>query len=659
MNWHSLFALFIFHLTTGYSQDIPHHFFTEDFAVGSLGDDNLEGALYLSDSTFLLYGQSRGEASFDKSEGPIGEHDYPRYDYWVLKIDNHGDVLWENTIGGTQRDWISTAIEISEKKILLVGYSSSPVGFDMSDDVIENSSDDFWVVCIDSNGLLLWDNAYEGDDVDQATSILKVSDNNFIIGGSSCSNSSEDKSEDALWDPLPSSCILDYWLLSIDTLGNLLWDETIGGKHYDELEKIINGIDGGLILAGSSDSQLSFNKSEDRHGGYDYWIVKTDTLGNVLWDVTLGGTKNDLLKDIIVLSDSTYLLVGNSKSDASYDKTEDSYGYEDYWIVKMDTLGNVIWDKTYGGELGDYALIGLQTSDSVIIVAGHSASDTSLIKDQPNYGDFDIWLLFLDMAGNLLHQDAIGCEGNEIINDVIKIGDSLYLFGSSSSNICSYKSQNNLGGDDYWFGHLNNDLSQSMYGYAVCEGDSILLPTGEFAYSPGIYVDTIVGDMFDTVIYYFVDTSFISTNFDTYWGYWYPYVEEGVTYSWYNCTTGEIAPDESGTLIPEVGYEYALIASKPGCTDTSDCILAVGVSDKNLASTRVFPNPSVGQFEIQIPDVEPVLDFLLFDPLGKSIPVKYSIIENGLIGRTEGLHGLYYGLIYTESSILSVTISFY
>ena len=103
-----------------------------------------------------------------------------------------------------------------------------------------------------------------------------------------------------------------------------------------------------ILLAGYSESNASGEKSANSKGSYDYWIIKIDANGNKLWDKTIGGGKNDYLRAITKTDDGAFLLTGYSDSNGTGDKTQPSQGGTDYWVVKIDANGNKLWDKTFG-----------------------------------------------------------------------------------------------------------------------------------------------------------------------------------------------------------------------------------------------------------------------------------------------------------------------
>ncbi|MBK9425746.1 MAG: hypothetical protein IPN54_16785 [Bacteroidetes bacterium] len=183
------------------------------------------------------------------------------------------------------------------------------------------------------------------------------------MGGFSQSNASGDKTENN-YDTLCAT--FDYWIVKTDSLGNLIWDITIGGSDEDRLLAIEQTADNGFILGGFSRSNISGVKVENNIGASpttDYWIVKTDSLGNIEWQNTIGGSLYDYLYSIKQTQDGGYILGGMSCSNISGDKTETCLWYGDYWIIKTDSLGTIQWQNTIGGNGNDALFSLVQTSD--------------------------------------------------------------------------------------------------------------------------------------------------------------------------------------------------------------------------------------------------------------------------------------------------------
>ncbi len=147
---------------------------------------------------------------------------------------------------------------------------------------------------------------------------------------------------------------ISFLLASAQTAPVIQWQNTIGGNDYDLLQSVIQTIDGGYLLGGYSASGNSGDKIEANQGNEDYWVVKLDESGNNEWQNTIGGNSVDELFSVIPTMDGGYLLGGNSDSGLSGDKTQSSQGGSDYWVVKLDSSGNIEWENTIGGSSDDY-----------------------------------------------------------------------------------------------------------------------------------------------------------------------------------------------------------------------------------------------------------------------------------------------------------------
>lgn len=219
-----------------------------------------------------------------------------------------------------------------------------------------------------------WDRTFGGSAWEELNGSVLTNDNGYLFCGTTFSNISFDVSE-------PNRGIGDFWIIKTDTAGTKLWDRRYGGNGWDRLWAVINTSDGGYLLGGESDSNAgdgNDEKSEDSMGGLDYWIVKIDDQGNYEWDETIGGTGQDTLFGLAETNDG-YILAGFSGSQPSGDKTAPNYGNADYWIVKIDKNDRtVLWDKTFGGNARDQLFSMKMAHDNGIILGGSSSSDPTL-----------------------------------------------------------------------------------------------------------------------------------------------------------------------------------------------------------------------------------------------------------------------------------------
>ncbi len=233
-----------------------------------------------------------------------------------------------------------------------------------------------------------------GRDFDFFASMALTKDGGRIVGGTSRSNISGNKTEN-------SRGIGDYWIVKLDSANKIQFDKTIGGSDNDGLTALQQTSDGGYILGGGSTSNASGEKTQNSKGGADFWIVKLDSRGNIQFDKTIGGSNNDGLTALQQTSDGGYILAGDSRSNKSGNKSENSRGGTDYWIVKLDGRGNIQWDKTYGGSDDDFLTSLQQTTDGGYILGGLSFSNKSGEKSESSKGRDDFWVIKVDGNGNI------------------------------------------------------------------------------------------------------------------------------------------------------------------------------------------------------------------------------------------------------------------
>jgi hypothetical protein len=407
--------------------------------IGGSRDDLFTTMCLTRDGGFIEGGYSISGLSGEKTEDFKGG-----YDYWIVKLDKRGSIQWDKTIGGSQNDYLQVVLQSNDGGYLLGGYSWSPKFGDKSQD--SRGAEDFWVVKLDSAGNKQWDKTIGGSLGDELTAMQQTSDGGYILGGFSSSSKSGEKTQDG-------KGLLDFWIVKIDAIGNIQWDKTIGGSDYDQLSRIQQTTDGGYILGGFSKSNISFDKTGNNRGGNtnDYWLVKTDASGNIQWDKTIGGKKDDVLTAMQQTVDGGYIIGGWSASNISGEKTQASRGGNDYWVVKTDASGNIQWDKTIGGNAGDNLNAMQQTGDGGYILAGFSGSENSGEKTEGSRGNYDYWVVKTNSTGTIEWDKTIGGSIEDFLVSIMEVKKNQYLLGGySQSGISGEKTENSRGLNDYW-----------------------------------------------------------------------------------------------------------------------------------------------------------------------------------------------------------------
>ncbi|MEM6842722.1 MAG: hypothetical protein AAF632_10895 [Bacteroidota bacterium] len=439
--FYALFALLFFTASTLSAQTILW-----DKTYGGTYDDRATSIVATPDGGYLLGGTSKSDAGFEKSHNVVTAEDY-----WLIKVDAQGNVQWDKSYSGGGRDWFTTILPTSDGNYLLCGYGWSGMAFDKSE--ASRGHEDYWLIKIDAQGNKLWDKTIGGPTNDTLEDVIETDDGGFLLGGFSVGLDFGIGGEQTEFN---RGLGPDYWVVKIDANGNKLWDKIYGGEGEDFLSKIVKTQDGNYLLAGYSNSSTGFEKSEGSRGDLDYWLVKIDPNGNPLWDKTIGGNGDDRLAGVILTADGGFLLGGRSSSNAGFDKSENSRGGNDYWLVKTDAQGNVQWDRIYGGGGSETFSDLLVTPDQHLILTGYSRSEVGYEKSEARRGTEDYWILKTDLLGNVIWDKTIGgSEYNHAQDAVLNSQGDLMILGYSSSPSGFDKTDFNRGGYDYWLVKLN------------------------------------------------------------------------------------------------------------------------------------------------------------------------------------------------------------
>lgn len=217
---------------------------------------------------------------------------------------------------------------------------------------------------------------------------------------------------------------------------NKQWDKTYGGTDGESFHSLFQTMDSGYMLGGSSSSGISGDKTEAGRGSSDIWLVKTDAIGNKEWDMRFGGIGLDAGMVTIQATDSGYLVGGYSTSGIGGDKTEAGRGGDDYWIVKIDALGNKQWDKRFGGSHDDFLWCTANTKDGGFILGGRSNSGLNADKTEDNrdptnfYSDY--WVVKIDSNGLKQWDKRFGGTDDDDLRSVQQTTDGGYILGGFS-----------------------------------------------------------------------------------------------------------------------------------------------------------------------------------------------------------------------------------
>lgn len=427
--------------------------------VGASDNEGVNSMFQFAGGSFLCGGNSDAPVSGEKTVGTNGEDDC-----WIVQLDPGGNLMWQTGFGGDDNDYLLGMAPTSDGGFIVAASSESGISGDKTEALIGDR--DIWVVKFNSSGNITWQNTIGGTDYDNPHSIYQAADGGYIIAASSRSNASADKAENSQGD-------MDFWIIKLDGSGNIVWENTIGGSNFDSVNDANPTADGGVIVCGYSLSGVSGDKTEASYGDRDYWVLKLNSSGNIIWQKTLGGSDWDTGQAAIETASGDFMIGGLSRSDASGTKTQNSNGLWDYWALKLDSSGNILWDSTIGGSDDDLCLDMCLTSDGGVALCGASESGISGDKTTSNLGASDFWLVLLDGNGVLSWEASWGGASTDESNEILQLADgSFALAGRSASDQSTDKSEDSYGGQDMWIIKTAIPPSDGCTDSTACNYDS-------------------------------------------------------------------------------------------------------------------------------------------------------------------------------------------
>lgn len=263
-------------------------------------------------------------------------------------------------------------------------------------------SSDIWLAKVGAAGNVIWQKCFGGSAADLASgngtgggSLQATADGGYIFVGVTQSVNGDITKNHGGWDA---------WVVKVNGLGVMEWQRTYGGTG-DELDfKISQSADGGYFMAGTTQSNSSGDVGVS-HGLMDAWVVKLNATGDIQWQECLGSTNHEMMGGFSFTSDNGYLLALSAKGNDGDVWGNHKSGYYDYWVVKLDKNGVLVWQKCYGGNHDDIVLGICETGDGHMI-AGYSYSADGDVGR--NNGQADCWFIRIDDDGLLLWEQAYG-----------------------------------------------------------------------------------------------------------------------------------------------------------------------------------------------------------------------------------------------------------
>lgn len=394
-------------------------------------------------------------AGFTNSNDSNVSGNHGDYDYWVVKINASGNIQWQKCLGGVGKDQSTAVQQTTDGGYVVTGSSNSNDG-----DVSGNHGGyDIWVVKLSPTGNIWWQKCIGGSGGEGATAIQETNDNGFVIAASTSSNDSNITGNHGLSDGL---------IVKLNATGNIQWQKCLGGLKYDILNSIQQTKDNGYIVAGSSmsnDGDVSGN-----HGDEDFWIAKLNSAGSIQWQKLLGGSGLDRAYSVKETFDGRFIVGGLTRSNDN--NVTGNHGVYDYWIVNLNSTGEILWQKCLGSTGSDEANDIIQTKDSGYVIAGMTDSNDGDVSGNHKIQFLDYWIVKLNSSGNIVWQKCLGGSSSDWAFSTQQSNDGGYIIAgytlSNDSNV-----SNNHGKSDFWIVKLTevntgiseteNNISSTIY----------------------------------------------------------------------------------------------------------------------------------------------------------------------------------------------------
>jgi len=346
-------------------------------------------------------------------------------DFWVLKLSLAGVIEWQYAYGGSGDDVAYAVQETSDEGYIVAGYTYS----------FGAGESDYWILKLTSEGEIEWQYTYGGIGEDTAYAIQETSDEGYIVAGYTHSLGA------------PTS---DTWILKLTSEGDIEWQHIYGGSGDDKAYSVQETSEGGYIVAGSTQYLGALD--------YDFWVLKLTSAGFFEWQRIYGGYGDDVAYYIQETNDEGYIVAGDTNSFGNKES--------ELWLLKLTSIGNVEWERIYGGSDNDYLNCIQETSDGGYIVTGYTYSFGA--------GGSDILALKLSSAGNIEWQRAYGGSEEDIAFYIQETSDEGYI-------AAGYTDSFGAGGSDFLLLKLFSDGDIDPLCELVGGSDATVQETSSFA----------------------------------------------------------------------------------------------------------------------------------------------------------------------------------
>lgn len=383
--------------------------------IGGSKNDVANAVISTSDNGYVIFGYT------DSNDKDVSFKNNNDSDYYFLKYNSKDQLEWAKTYGGSKNDRGLNVVQTSDNGYAIFGASKS-------DDIDSSKNEgdaDLWIIKLDTSGNLLWEKSFGFIGRDNGFSLIETSDNGFLIVGELDVSSSGGLGKSRSANRHAGG---DYWAIKLNASGDKEWSNFFGGNFSETPQDVIETDTGDFIIVGLSDSNdvdITNNK-----GTYDFWIIKINNKGELVWEKSFGGSQIDEAYGITKTEDANFIIVGNTRSNDK--NVRSNNGGSDLWVIKISTTGNLIWEKSFGGTNFDSGrAIHKSNNDGFIIVGSSRSTNNGFL----NKGQNDAWLLKISSEGEKTWEKFIGGSQIDFLYDVTELKNgAIIAVGESTSN---------------------------------------------------------------------------------------------------------------------------------------------------------------------------------------------------------------------------------
>lgn len=375
-------------------------------------------------------------------------------DFWIMKRNIDGTLLWSKTYGGASNDDLETVMPHPDGGV--IGFGTTRTDQGLFGDI--NGLAGGWLMRTNANGSITDGKIFGGTITETAVDAYRHINGDVTMAMEAGS---------PLLNGQTNNGILDVWIVQVNASFAINWTSLLGGTGTDVPEAITSDINGNIYVAATSTSNLPGLGMN--HGGKDVWIIKIDATGQTLWQKNFGGSDDEESSDIVYHDDGyVYVITHSKSSDGDFSINQ---GLNDLWVIKLNAVnGDTEGIYHYGGSGNDFSgHIDLFGQNQLFFSATSTSSDIDLTG---NKGFGDVWTFTTDLNGNLLHQMNYGGSQNDLAADVVNIDSVLYMLASSTS-LDKNVPFNNIAQQDMWYFTLNPDPDTCSDQF-LCLPDSML-----------------------------------------------------------------------------------------------------------------------------------------------------------------------------------------